>query len=106
MKVQRLTRALEVRRPRDEVFAFFADPFTLEVVSPPWLGLRIEEPPTGPLGEGTTFVYSLRLHGIPFRWLSRIVEWNPPHRFVHEQVEGPYLRWIHQHRFDDVTPLS
>ncbi|MEE2648443.1 MAG: hypothetical protein VX389_00505 [Acidobacteriota bacterium] len=42
----------------------------------------------------------MRIRGIPIRWQSRITVWDPPHRFVDEQVRGPYRYWIHQHTLE------
>jgi ligand-binding SRPBCC domain-containing protein len=39
------------------------------------------------------------LSGIPFNWKTEICEWNPPFRFVDQQLKGPYVRWHHTHRF-------
>ena len=41
----------------------------------------------------------LRIRHIPVRWQSSIAVWDPPQRFVDEQIRGPYRVWIHEHRF-------
>ena len=44
--------------------------------------------------------YRLRVRGVPLRWRTRINVWQPPHRFVDEQIHGPYRQWIHEHTFE------
>jgi Uncharacterized conserved protein len=36
---------------------------------------------------------------VPIRWRSKITIWEPPARFVDEQVRGPYRLWRHEHLF-------
>ena len=50
---------------------------------------------------GARIEYRLRLHGIPIRWLTEIREWDPPHRFVDQQLRGPYRLWHHTHDLRD-----
>jgi ligand-binding SRPBCC domain-containing protein len=97
------TLAFEQQVPRGltEVFAFFSRAENLEAITPPWLNFKVRSvAPPQPVQKGTIISYSLRVHGIPLRWTSEIVEWEPPHRFVDVQLSGPYKLWRHEHRFE------
>jgi ligand-binding SRPBCC domain-containing protein len=82
-----------------DVFGFFKSPRNLEAITPPWLGFRVLHASDPVVREGTRIRYRLRLHGIPFRWESRITEYIENTMFADEQVVGPYQHWYHQHRF-------
>jgi len=81
----------------EKAFAFFADAWNLEVITPPWLRFRILEAPRT-LGRGSLLAYRLRLFGLPIRWRTEIAEWRPPFGFTDVQLAGPYRRWEHTHR--------
>jgi ligand-binding SRPBCC domain-containing protein len=87
---------------QEEVFAFFADAFQLETLTPPILHFSVLTPSPIDVKAGTLIDYKLRLHGIPIRWRSRISVWEPPTRFVDEQIRGSYQRWYHEHTFEPV----
>jgi hypothetical protein len=86
-------------RQRPEVFAFFADPASLERLTPPAFRLRLLNRSVT-MTTGAVLDFRLRWLGVvPFRWRAFVREWDPPFRFVDVQVRGPYARWEHRHRF-------
>jgi len=92
---------LWVPRPRDEVFSFFADAVNLDAITPPWLQFQTVRSAPIEIGAGTIIDHRLRIRGIPIRWRSKITVWEPPQRFVDEQVRGPYRLWRHEHEFEE-----
>ncbi len=86
----------------DTAFAFFSNAMNLEKITPPWLNFRVLTPAPITLKPGTRIDYRLRVRGIPIAWTSLISTWEPPYRFVDEQVKGPYREWIHEHTFEAV----
>ncbi len=101
MRVHTFTTELWLPRPLGEVFAFFSDAANLDVLTPPWLHFRILTPAPIPTHPGAVIDYRLRWHGLPLRWRTEIAVWEPPHRFVDRQIKGPYLRWVHEHTFEE-----
>jgi ligand-binding SRPBCC domain-containing protein len=99
MRVRNFESQLWLPQPRHEVFAFFSDAANLDAITPPWLNFRTITPGPIEMHCGTMLDYKLRIHGFPIRWRSQITAWEPPVRFVDEQVRGPYRLWIHEHIF-------
>ena len=88
--------------PLDAAFAFFADAWNLERITPRWLNFRIRTARPIEMREGTLLDYRIRLHGLPIPWRTRIDVWQPGVRFVDRQVVGPYRWWRHEHGFEAV----
>ena len=90
MTVHEFQSELWLPLPPEELFLFFADATNLDALTPPPIVLKA----------GALIDYRLRVHGLPLRWRTRINVWQPPHRFVDEQLRGPYRQWIHEDTFE------
>jgi ligand-binding SRPBCC domain-containing protein len=100
MRIHTLRREQRLPGAPDAVFGFFADARNLEAITPPLLRFRVVTPSPIVMGAGTRIRYRLRVHGVPLSWLTEITVWEPPHRFVDEQIDGPYALWHHTHTFE------
>ena len=104
MRERLLQREQVLAVPRERAFEFFSRAENLEAITPPLLRFRIVTPGPIEMGEGALIEYRLNLHRVPVSWLTRIDEWEPPHRFVDRQVRGPYALWHHTHTFRALGP--
>jgi ligand-binding SRPBCC domain-containing protein len=102
MRTYRLERVQVLLREVEETFAFFADAFNLEAITPPWLHFHILTPPPVVMRQGTQIDFRLRWRGVPLRWRTRIEQWEENRQFVDTQFRGPYRLWSHLHTFEAV----
>ena len=90
-----------LKRPIEQVFAFFAQAENLNLLTPPWVRFSILTSMPIEMAVGTIIEYRIRLRGVPVKWRSEITEWDPPFAFCDEQRRGPYRFWIHRHTFEE-----
>lgn len=100
MKVHVLKEEQVIEKPIDEVFDFFKCPENLEKITPSSLGFQILTPKPIVMEKGRLIDYSIKIVGIPQRWTTLITDYDPPHKFVDEQLKGPYSLWHHTHEFE------
>lgn len=91
-----------IPKPRKEVFTFFAKAENLESITPPWLNFHILKKSSPEISEGCIIDYQLRLHGLALKWRTLISAWQPDDLFIDDQIKGPYKKWHHTHRFEEV----
>ena len=68
----RLERSLFIPKPRREVFAFFADAFNLDRITPTSLRFHTVTPAPIEMRPGTLIDYEMHLYGVKLRWKARI----------------------------------
>jgi ligand-binding SRPBCC domain-containing protein len=101
VRIHTFTAEQWLPRPLEEVFAFFSDAGNLDLLTPAWLSFQVLTPRLIPLHPGALIDYRLRWHGLSLSWRTQIKVWDPPGRFVDEQVKGPYSKWLHEHTFEE-----
>lgn len=97
----RFTRQSIIDAPPYEVYDWHARPGAFERLTPPWQNLRTVHHQGG-IKEGATRTMKLGLGPVALTWKAI----HGPHiegrQFVDEQIKGPFRRWVHTHRFEDV----
>lgn len=87
-----------------DAWDFFSNPFNLAKITPTDMGFKVvSESLPRQIHNGLVIQYIVKpLAGIPLKWVSQISAVNAPHKFVDEQLKGPYAYWHHEHTFEEV----
>ncbi|MBC2715464.1 MAG: TIGR01777 family protein [Desulfobacteraceae bacterium] len=101
MKKSIFKKRSEINAPAEEVFKWHARPGAIERLSPPWDPLEIISQ-TGGIHTGAEVKMKLKAGPIPIKWHARHVEYQENILFQDIQVKGPFSKWIHTHRFEDL----
>ena len=102
MKTFEINMKQYINKPLEVVFEFFSKPENLEMITPKSLSFNILTPTPIKMGKGSLIDYTIRLFGIPIHWRTLISDYEPPFRFVDQQIKGPYTFWHHTHMFQAV----
>ena len=99
MKTFEINMKQYINKPLEVVFEFFSKPENLEMITPKSLSFNILTPTPIKMEKGSLIDYTIRLFGIPIHWRTLISDYEPPFRFVDQQIKGPYTFWHHTHTF-------
>lgn len=101
LKIYELRRKVSIPAPVEDVFSFFSNTENLNLITPPWLYFKILTPLPIKMEKNVLIDYSIKLLGLRLIWKTEITVWQPPHRFVDQQIKGPYQVWEHTHLFEE-----
>lgn len=101
-RIWKITATQTLQRPLHEVFPFFADAYNLEKLTPKFLKFRVLTPRPIDMRSGCVINYQLKVHHIPIRWKTTILDFDPPNKFIDTQDSGPYTLWHHTHTFESI----
>ena len=99
-----LERASRLPCSADTAFAWHERPGAFERLTPPWERAEVVER-SGGIKDGGRVVVRVGAP-IALRWVARHRDYQAGRQFVDEQVEGPFARWVHLHRFDPDGPSA
>ncbi len=100
MKIFTFTASQTISTSIDDAWEFFSNPRNLQIITPPWLNLKITSELTPEMYEGMIITYKVYpLLGLPSNWVTEITNVNKKKFFIDEQRFGPYKLWHHQHKF-------
>lgn len=91
--------------PVEGLFQYHANPGALARLVPPWQSVVVEKR-SDSLEVGSEVELTMRMMGIPMRWLARHTQLHPPNSFTDVQVRGPFRSWTHQHLFSSLSSTS
>lgn len=83
----------------EALFSFHERPEALVLLSPKNGAVRVIKPPSS-LHVGEEAIIKIGFGPLRATWVARHTAYEPPRRFVDEQVSGPFRSWRHEHRID------
>ncbi len=82
---------------------FFSSPLNLQKITPPYMNFKILSGFTQEtkMYEGMIIKYKVSpIFHIPLTWVTKITKVIPLKEFVDVQLQGPYVKWEHLHKFE------
>ena len=73
-----LTDRFVVSSPLGKTWEFFGTAANLSRITPEWLGFTTRSGAEMPIGQDALLDYTIKWMGVPIRWRTKIIDWNPP----------------------------
>jgi uncharacterized protein len=83
----------------NEVFRWHERDGAVQRLTPPWAPVQVVER-VGSIREGDRTVLTVGPRLVRRRWVAEHRDYEPSRQFRDVQVEGPFERWVHTHRFE------
>lgn len=93
-------RRLRVPCSRDELYAWHAREGAFERLGAPWE--RIRHVHADPLANDAKRIFEVRKGGLWMRWVAHHQQVLPGRQFTDVQEQGPFKRWVHTHRCEEL----
>jgi len=94
-------RTTELPVSADAAYAWHARPEALERLMPPWESSVIVAR-RGGFADGAETELRVGVGPVRRKWVARHSDHVIGRQFVDEQIEGPFDRWVHTHRFQPI----
>lgn len=107
MNNERFVRRTRINAPAEEVFHWHARPGAFERLTPPWSPVEVVER-TGGIEDGARVVLKMPLGPthLSVGWVAEHRDSIQGRQFRDVQIEGPFARWEHTHRFEPDGPAA
>ncbi|MGH7128624.1 MAG: SRPBCC family protein, partial [Planctomycetaceae bacterium] len=98
MLVQTFIKRSRLPFPAETVFDWHTRPGALERLTPPWENVEIVSQTNG-IGDGARAELRVRIGPLRRRWIAEHRGCVHGRQFQDVQIQGPFHRWEHTHRF-------
>lgn len=102
MEFKKKTR---INRSAADVFDWHERPGAFQRLSPPWAKVSVESAQGG-IRDGAEVRLKQKIGPFSTRWVIRHEGYEKGRNFTDRQVSGPFMSWVHQHRFEPVGKES
>jgi ligand-binding SRPBCC domain-containing protein len=90
----------EIKAPVSALREFHFQQGAIQKLTPPWENVTVLEAPF-PLRDGVRAVMLTSIGPFKIRWVA--IHQLTAQGFVDRQEEGPFAKWTHEHRFEEVS---